>query len=108
MRSLQLRNDLARIGAAASLCALLAVLVFAAVSAGATDAEKLEAKLASARDEASSLSAQLQSTTAELASAEHRPDAGQEIGRAALDHIFSLWGAGRRTARSFPLAPPPQ
>ncbi|HEU4462060.1 MAG TPA: transglycosylase family protein [Solirubrobacterales bacterium] len=66
----QLRNDLARIGAAASLCALLAVLVFAVTSAGATDAEKLEAKLASARDEAGSLAAQLQSTTAELAGAE--------------------------------------
>lgn len=70
MRPLELRNDLPRIGAAASLCALLAVLVIAVASAGATDAEKLEAKLASARDEASSLSAELQSTTAELASAE--------------------------------------
>jgi peptidoglycan hydrolase CwlO-like protein len=59
-----------RIGAAASLCALLAVLAVAVASAGATDAEKLETKLASARDEASSISAQLQSTTAELASAE--------------------------------------
>lgn len=70
MRPLKLRNDLPKIGAAASLCALLAVLVVAVASAGATDADKLEAKLASARDEASSLSAQLQSTTAELASAE--------------------------------------
>ncbi|HEY3435180.1 MAG TPA: transglycosylase family protein [Solirubrobacterales bacterium] len=70
MRPLELRIDLARIGAAASLCALLAVLVVAVAVAGATDAEKLEAKLASARDEASSLSAQLQSTTAELAGAE--------------------------------------
>ncbi|HEY6732021.1 MAG TPA: transglycosylase family protein [Solirubrobacterales bacterium] len=67
---LQLRNDLPKIGAAALLCALLAVLVVAVASAGATDADKLEAKLASARDEASSISAQLQSTTAELASAE--------------------------------------
>lgn len=67
---LQLRNDPAKIGAAASPCALLAVLVFAVTSAGATDAEKLEAKLASARDEAGSLAAQLQSTTAELAGAE--------------------------------------
>lgn len=70
MRPLQLRNDLSKFGVAATLCALLAVLVFAVASAGATDADKLEAKLASARDEASSLSAQLQSTTAELASAE--------------------------------------
>jgi septal ring factor EnvC (AmiA/AmiB activator) len=66
----QLRNDLAKIGAAVSLCALLAVLVLAVASAGATDADKLEAKLASARDEAGSLAAQLQSTTAELAGAE--------------------------------------
>lgn len=70
MRPLELRTDLLRIGAAASLCALLAVLVVAVAGAGATDAGKLEAKLASARDEASSLSAQLQSTTAELVSAE--------------------------------------
>lgn len=70
MRPLALRNDLAKIGAAASLCALLAVLVVAVASAGATDADGLEAKLAAARDEASSLSAQLQSTTAEMASAE--------------------------------------
>ncbi len=70
MRPLELRNDLLKIGAAASLCALLAVLALASASAGATDADKLEANLASARDEASSLSAQLQATTAELASAE--------------------------------------
>lgn len=69
MRLLELREDLPRIGAAAALVALLAVLVLAA-GAGATDAGKLEAKLASARDEASALSARLQSTTAELASAE--------------------------------------
>lgn len=69
MRLLELRKDLPRIGAAAALCALLAVLVLAA-GAGATDAGKLEAKLASAREEASSLSARLQATTAELAGAE--------------------------------------
>ncbi|HEY5943331.1 MAG TPA: transglycosylase family protein [Solirubrobacterales bacterium] len=70
MRPLQLRNDLLKVGAAVSLCALLAVLVVAVGSAGATEAGKLEAKLTDARDEASSLAAQLQSTTAELASAE--------------------------------------
>lgn len=69
MRPLELRSDLWKVGAAATLCALLAVLV-AVASAGATDTGKLEAKLASARDEASSLSSQLQSTTAELAGAE--------------------------------------
>ncbi|MDQ2631317.1 MAG: transglycosylase family protein, partial [Actinomycetota bacterium] len=40
----------------------------------ATEAEKLEAKLASARDEASALAGQLQSTTAELAGAEAEAD----------------------------------
>jgi peptidoglycan hydrolase CwlO-like protein len=64
------RKDLVRIGAAASLCALLAVLIVAVGTAGATKADTLEAKLASARDEASSLSSQLQATTAELASVE--------------------------------------
>ena len=70
MRPLQLREDLLGICAAASLCALLAVLALATGSAGATEAGTLEAKLAKARDEASSLSAQLQSTTAELGNAE--------------------------------------
>jgi peptidoglycan hydrolase CwlO-like protein len=69
VRPLELRSDLWKVGAAATLCVLLAVLI-AVASAGATDTGKLEAKLASARDEASSLSSQLQSTTAELAGAE--------------------------------------
>ncbi len=67
---MRLRKDLGRIGAAASLCALLAVLIVAVGTAGATKAGKLEAKLAGARDEASSLSSQLQATTAELVSVE--------------------------------------
>ena len=70
MRPLELREDFFRVCAAASLCALLAVLIAAVGTAGATNADKLEAKLASARDEASSLSAQLQATTSELASTE--------------------------------------
>jgi septal ring factor EnvC (AmiA/AmiB activator) len=70
VRPLELRIDLPKIGAAAALCALLAVLAVAVASAGATDADKLESKLAAARDEASSLAAQLQATTAELAGAE--------------------------------------
>jgi len=69
VRPLELRSDLWKVGAAATLCALLAVLAVAA-GAGATDAGSLEAKLASARDEASALSSQLQTTTAELAGAE--------------------------------------
>lgn len=57
-------------GAAASLCALLALLIVAVGTASAGKTEALEAKLAKARDEASSISSQLQSTTAELAGAE--------------------------------------
>ncbi len=70
MRPLGLRKDFLGICAAASLCALLVILGAAVGRAGATEADKLEAKLASARDEASSLSSQLQATTAELGSAE--------------------------------------
>jgi peptidoglycan hydrolase CwlO-like protein len=66
VRPLELRSDLWKVGAAATLCALLV----AVASASATDAGALEAKLASARDEASSISSQLQATTAELAGAE--------------------------------------
>lgn len=67
MRPFELRKDLL---AAASLCALLAALVVAVGSAGAANTSSLEAKLASARDEASSLSSKLQATTAEIGSAE--------------------------------------
>jgi len=70
VRQFVLRRDLLGICAAALLCALLVALGAAAGRAGATDAEKLESKLAAARDEAGSLSSQLQATTAELASAE--------------------------------------
>jgi len=93
VRLLELRKDLPRIGAAAALCALLAVLVLAA-GAGATDTGDLEAKLASARDEASSLSAQLQSTTAELASAE-----GEATDAAAEEEeLAALLAEGRERA----------
>jgi len=57
-------------GAAASLCALLAVLIAAVGTASAGKADALEAKLGEARDEAAALSSELQATTAELASAE--------------------------------------
>ena len=70
MRPLESRKDLLGICVAASLCALLAVLVACVGSAGATKADALEAKLAQARDEAGSLAAQLRATTAELGSAE--------------------------------------
>ncbi|MGN6203053.1 MAG: transglycosylase family protein [Solirubrobacterales bacterium] len=70
MRPLEPRKHLLEIGAAASLCALLALLIVAVGTAGAAKTETLEAKLSQARDEASSISSQLQSTTAELAGAE--------------------------------------
>ena len=88
------RKDLLSIGAAALLCALLVVLGAAVGSAGATEAEKLEAKLASARDEAASLSSQLQATTAELAGAEaEAKDAADEE-----EELSSLLAEGRKRA----------
>ena len=57
-------------GTAASLCALLAVLIAAVGTASAGKADALEAKLGEARDEAAAISSRLQATTAELASAE--------------------------------------
>jgi septal ring factor EnvC (AmiA/AmiB activator) len=75
VRRFELRKDLLGICAAALLCALLALLAAHAGSAGATEAGALEAKLAAAREEASAISAELQSTTAELAGAEAEADA---------------------------------
>ena len=95
MRLLELRKDLLGICAAAPLCALLAALVAAAGNAGATEADKLEAKLAAARDEASAISAELQSTTAELAGAE----AEAEDAIAEEERLGGLLAEGReRTA----------
>lgn len=94
MRSFVLRRDLLGICAAALLCALLVALGVAAGGAGATEAEKLEAKLAGARDEASSLSSQLQATTAELAGAEaEAKDAAEEE-----EELSGLLAEGRERA----------
>jgi septal ring factor EnvC (AmiA/AmiB activator) len=94
VRSLEARKDLLKICVAACLCALLAVLVAAVGSAGATEAEKLEAKLSSARDEASALSSRLQATTAELASAE----AEAEDAAAEEEELTQLLAEGRERA----------
>jgi septal ring factor EnvC (AmiA/AmiB activator) len=94
VRPLGLRKDLLGICAAALLCALLVVLGAAAGRAGATEAGKLEAKLASARDEASSLSSQLQATTAELASAE----AEAKDAAAEEEELTALLAEGRERA----------
>ena len=94
MRSPGVRRDLLRICAAACLCALLAILVAAVASAGASEAEQLEAKLASARDDAGSLASQLQATTAELASAE----AEAEDAAAEEEELSALLAEGRERA----------
>ena len=94
MRSLEVRRDLLKICAAACLCALLAVLLATAPSAGATEAEQLEAKLALARDDAGSLASQLQATTAEVGSAEaEAKDAAAEEAK-----LTGLLGEGRERA----------
>jgi septal ring factor EnvC (AmiA/AmiB activator) len=94
VRSFVLRRDLPGICAAALLCALLVALGAAAGRAGATEAEQLEAKLASAREEAGSLSSQLQATTAELAGAE----AEAEDAAAEEEELTALLGEGRERA----------
>lgn len=93
MRPPELRRDLVAI-AAALLCALLVTLGAAAGRAGATDTDKLEAKLASARDEAGVLSARLQSTTAELAGAEAEADDAA----AEEEELTDLLAEGRERA----------
>jgi septal ring factor EnvC (AmiA/AmiB activator) len=95
VRPLELRRDLSGICAAALLCALLAAFLLLAGRAGATEAERLESKLATARDEAGALAAQLQSTTAELANAE----AEAEKAAAREEELSGLLAEGReRTA----------
>ena len=65
------RKDLVAVGvAAALLCALLALVLTIAPRAGAADADALEAKLVSARDEAGSLAANLRASREQLAVAE--------------------------------------
>lgn len=94
MRPFEVRRDLLRICAAACLCALLAILVVTAGRAGATEAEQLEAKLASARDDAGSLASRLQATAAELASAEgEAKDAAAEE-----EELTALLAEGREHA----------
>jgi septal ring factor EnvC (AmiA/AmiB activator) len=67
---LRSKPRLASLGAAASLGALLAVLVLVAPAAGAASRGALESKLAAAREEAGSVAAGLQQSHAELAGAE--------------------------------------
>jgi len=94
VRPLEPRKSLLQIGAAASLCALLAILVAAVGTASAGKADALEAKLATARDEASSLSSQLQATTAELADAEAEAAKAQ----AREEKVNAMLAEGRERA----------
>jgi peptidoglycan hydrolase CwlO-like protein len=94
VRLLELKKNFLEICVAASLCALLAVLVVCVANAGATKAGALEAKLAQARDEASSVVSQLQATTAELGSAE--AEAGKA--QAREEKLGNLLAEGRRRA----------
>jgi len=81
-------------GAAASLCALLAMLIAAVGTASAGKADALEAELAQARDEASSISGRLQATTAELAGAEAEAAKAQ----AREEKLDTLLAEGRERA----------
>lgn len=94
VRPLEFSKDVFRIGAAASLCALLAVLVAAVGTASAGKSDALEAKLSSARGEASSLSSRLQATTAELAGAEAEAAKAQ----AHEEKVSALLEEGRERA----------
>jgi septal ring factor EnvC (AmiA/AmiB activator) len=88
------KKNLLEIGAAASLCALLAILIAAVGTATAGKADELEAKLAQAREEASALSGKLQATTAELADAEAEAAKAQ----AREEKVTALLAEGRERA----------
>lgn len=89
------RKDLAAVGVAAALvCALLAAVSTIAPPAGAADAEALEAKLASARDEAGSLAANLRQSKERLAAAEE--EAAQAAARE--EHLSALLAEGQERA----------
>ena len=68
-------KKLLALGAAAALCAGLVVALLAVPRAGAADAGELEAKLASARDEAAAIAADLQQSNAELATVQGEAEA---------------------------------
>jgi septal ring factor EnvC (AmiA/AmiB activator) len=94
VRPLEPSKDFLKIGAAASLCALLAVLIAAVGTAAAGKTDALAAKLTKAREEASSISTQLQATTTELAAAEAEAAKAQ----AREEKVTSLLVDGREHA----------
>lgn len=80
--------------AAAALSGLLMAAVLVVPPAGATDAGALEAKLSGARDEASSIAADLRETDAELAAAEGEAKAAA----AHEEKLSTLLAEGRERA----------
>ena len=90
----RLRKNLAALCAAALLGALVTLLAGGAGQAGAADAGALEAKLAVAREEAGSISAELRSTHERLASAEAESAAAQ----AHEERLAGLLAEGRQRA----------
>jgi septal ring factor EnvC (AmiA/AmiB activator) len=89
------RKDLVALGAAAALlCALLAAVLAIAPRAGAAEAEALEAKLVTARDEAGSLAAGLRASHEQLAVAEG--EAAQA--RAKEERLSGLLAEGQERA----------
>jgi septal ring factor EnvC (AmiA/AmiB activator) len=78
---------------AAALCGLLAVLAIAP-GAGAANAVSLEGKLASARDQASTISASLQASQEQLAAAQAEASAAEE----REERLSALLAEGRERA----------
>jgi septal ring factor EnvC (AmiA/AmiB activator) len=89
------RKDLVAVGVAgALLCALLACVLTVVPRAGAADAGTLEARLASARDEAGSIAAGLQASREQLAVAEGEAAQAQ----AKEDRLSGLLAEGEERA----------
>jgi septal ring factor EnvC (AmiA/AmiB activator) len=92
--SARIGKKLAASGAAAVLCALVVLALALAPSAGAADAGKLEAKLAAARSEASSISASLRQSNEQLLAAEGEAAAAE----AREQRLSALLAEGRERA----------
>lgn len=94
MRSFAPRQDLLGVCLATLLLTLLVLLGLRAASAGATEAGALEDKLAAAREEAGSIAADLQSTTARLGAVEAEAKKAQ----AREERLSGLLGEGEEHA----------
>ena len=87
-------NKLLALCAAAALCGALAAAVAVVPRAGAADAGSLEAKLAGARDEASTIAADLRATDEQLLAAQGEADAAA----AREETLTTLLAEGRQRA----------